>query len=222
MKKIILTTVLTVSSVFAFSDAGDTGSTSQSINQLQHRMDLLETEFQKLKIEKSDNSPGATGEIRNWGKGLFLGGHVDFFIADVEIGYMFKRKHCRIGAATGIILNDIIGARTNNEINRPASWYCSFNLGTPVFLNFISLLGSTKFLVVIKNDGGKINQFFGNGIFLKEQGLGFSLGGDMEFWFKKNWNFTLGPEVDVLATGEDYNIGTAFVSGMRFGIKHYF
>ena len=118
-----------------------------------------------------------------------------------------------------MILNDIIGTRSNYEINRPASWYCGFNLGTPVFLNFLSLLGYTKILCLIKNDGGQISQFFGNGIFLKAQGYGFGLGGDMEFWFKKNWNFTLGPEADLLVKG---NSGTVFNSGTRFGLKHYF
>ena len=72
MKKIIFITLLCASGLFAFSDSGDTGSTAFLAVQLQHRLDSLETQFQKLKIEKSDNSPGATGEIRKWGKGLYL------------------------------------------------------------------------------------------------------------------------------------------------------
>jgi hypothetical protein len=221
MKKVIIVTMMMVSSLFAFSDSGDTGSTAQSIVRLQQRMDSLETEFHKLKIEKSDNTPGATGEIHNWGKGLYLTSHIDFLVTDAEIGYMFKLKHCRLGAGTGISLFDIIGTRTNYEINRPASWYLSFNIGTPVFLNFISLIGYEKTSLIIKNDGGRINQVAGNGIFLKAQGLGLGLGGDIEFWFKKNWSLTLGPEMELLVTSTS-NSNTAFVSGTRFGLKHFF
>jgi hypothetical protein len=221
MNKFFLTTMLTVSSVFAFSDANDTSSIAQSITQLQRRMDLLETEFHTLKIEKSDNTPGATGQIRNWGKGLYIGGHLDFLITDLEIGYMFNLKHCRIGGAAGLTLNDIIGTKETYEVNRPASLFCKFNIGTPVFLNFVSLLGYAQGLVVIKNDGGQIQQFFGNGIFLKGQGSGFGIGGDLEFWFKKKWNLTLGPEIELLATGNN-ETSTAFVSGIRFGLKRYF
>lgn len=207
MKKIIIVIMTLVSSLYAFSDSGDTGSTQQSVVRLQYRMDSLETEFHKLKIEKSDNTPGATGEIRNWGKGLYLGCHIDFLITDLELGYMFKLKHCRLGAATGLLLDDIIGTRSTDEINRPASWYCSFNLGTPVFLNFVSLVGYEKTSVIIKNDGGQIHQFFGNGIFLKGQGFGLGLGGDIEFWFMKNWNLTLGPEMELLMTSNSNYAG---------------
>lgn len=214
--------MMMVSSLFAFSDSGDTGSTAQSIVRLQQRMDSLETEFHKLKIEKSDNTPEATGEIRNWGKGLYLGGHLDFLITDIELGYMFRLKHFRLGAATGLLLDDIIGTRSTYEVNRPASWYLSFNIGTPVFLNFFSLVGYEKTSLIIKNDGGRINNVFGNGIFLKAQGLGLGLGGDIEFWFKKNWNLTLGPELELLMTSSSNYAGTAFVSGTRFGLKHYF
>jgi hypothetical protein len=220
MNRMGFVVLFAVSGVFAFSDSNDTGSVAKIITRMQGRIDSMETELHKLKIEKSDNSPGATGEIRNWGKGVFGGMHLDFNVTDIEIGYMFTRKHCRLGAATGIILNDIIGRRQWSDIDRPASWYGSFLLGTPVFLNFMSLTGFAKVSMLIKNDGGKINNFSSNGMYLAAQGYGFSLGGDIDFWLTKHWNLLLGPEMDLIVNSKT-RTGSLFFSGTRFGLKYF-
>jgi hypothetical protein len=198
MNKVMIVALMIVSRLFAFTDSGDTGSTQQIIVQIQHRMDSLETEFQKLKIEKSDNNPGATGEIKDWGKGYYLGAHIGFNTTDAEIGFMFKQKHCRIGPAVGFSFYDWY---------KPATAFGKFNVGTPIFLNFISVLGFASTFVIFPNAvQGHPDPIFG---------VGF--GTEFEFWIIKYWNITLGQTI------VEYPFGHKFTSSeISFGVKHFF
>jgi hypothetical protein len=211
--------------VFAFSDLNDTGSLEKVVARMQGRMDSIETELHKLKIEKSDNSPGATGEIRNWGKGLYGQIHLDVNISNFEIGYLFPRKHCRIGLATGLLLNDafddllhLTGYRkiSLQDVWRPGSWYGCFLLGTPVFLNFVSLTGNVKTSMLIMNCPQSTNGKMKFGAL----GYGFGLGGDVEFWLTKHCSFLFGPEIDLVVNSET-GWGRFYSTGSRFGLKYF-
>jgi hypothetical protein len=216
MKKLIFIVLIAASSLWAFSDTSDSGSTAQTIRQMQVRLDSLETEFHKLKIEKFDNSSSATGEIRNWGKGFYLGMHLDASISDCELGYAFKLKHCRIGAGAGLLFCDVFGEHLGLT-KFPTSIYGSFRLGTPVFINFISLSGFCNASWLIKNDNDNLS----HGLHLASLGYGFGLGGDIEFWLSKQWNLLFGPECSLIVVA-DKREGVFFISGYRLGLRRYF
>jgi hypothetical protein len=206
MKRLFVVVLAAACSLWAFSDSSDSGSTAQTIQKMQTRLDSLETEFQKLRIEKSDNSPGATGEIKNWGTGYFLSMHLDLNNTDCEFGYEFHRNHCRMGIAVGLQVIDIIPDPEAGHLHSlyygpvigQFSPYGSFIVSTPVFLNFISFSG------------------FVHASWLIPTGFGLGTGGDFEFWLNKNWNLLLGPELSFASTG------TTVASGYRIGLRRFF
>ena len=222
MVKCLFAIIIGSSAAWAFSGSADSSFTSQTIESLKARVDSLEVKVRKLTIDKSDSSAGILEESGHGVKGVYVGMHLDVNITDVELGYMFKFHHTMLGASMGLLFNDPMGLSHDNEISRPMSLSTGLELAVPLYWKVLSLSGNAKLLMLIKNDNGKIEQFYQNGMYLAYQGIGGAVGTDVNVSITRILSLSLGGESDCIVNPRTNYSGFGFISRLRFGFDRYF
>ncbi|MFX0140263.1 MAG: hypothetical protein ACFFDN_41870 [Candidatus Hodarchaeota archaeon] len=159
---------------------------NKSINELKERIDLLETKLEKLKIEMQEINPLITDVTKNWGKGFYLGSRIDNYPTtySAEVGYNFnlqKKKMPwinRLGLVIGFMANQqkIEKEKKSIYIFPFHAFYTKLTLSTPIYINFIGLSLSQKFIYDYSS-GDK--WYLGGGI-------------DINFWIHRRTCITLG------------------------------
>jgi hypothetical protein len=180
-----------------------------SAEELSQRLDSLEVKLEQIVRENVDNSPFATGETLNWGRGWFFGTSVASPNREgFEIGYMHgfrtwrppwenpyigQRPGYRIGLSAGLeVLHDSGFLHKDNGEPYYASSlapYIRVTYGSPVLLNFISATGYVQPMCLIPD--------LARGDSRSDKArAGLSIGTEMEFWIARDKCISLGYSMD--------------------------
>ena len=208
-----------------------------SAEELQRKIDKLETELEKLRIEVSESNPLQNGEPRNWGKGWFFQAFssgddntsIDIGYSKVldhwkpfwQAEYLEGRTGYRIAVSLGAqFVNDVVIDAKNSDIYE-SEWVAgnlTTSFGTPVMLNFISFCSDIKLMYIhsLEDDDKNI---------IKDQ-MGICFGAQGEIWLSSKSAFVIGyrnESPDIGATTDNDRrdiISDKFYP--TFGFKKYF
>ena len=217
---------------FAFTEIENAQTTSEKYEKLKQKIDLLETELAKIKIEKTENNPYATGEVLNWGTGKFASLHVRESVQAIEFGYIGmskvpsfnkngyigKNRGYRYGLSIGAQVFDYTELRQDDDDNFENyhsdgnAWFARITGGSPVLLNFISATANFK-VMYIDPDSNIYDK--------TESEWGWGAGLDIEFWLVKSSCISLGWEQEYQATSSSEKIIPP-THRFNFGIKAFF
>jgi hypothetical protein len=118
----------------SFTESADSLTLEQRIAQLEKKVDSLQVSFAKYSIKKDTDTLLKSDKFINWGRGTTVQMYINGMNWGFEAGYTFvTNKFLRMGLLYGaqILLNDTTLPR--------GAFYGKTSLGTPVFLNFISI-----------------------------------------------------------------------------------
>jgi hypothetical protein len=193
----------------------------KTIHELKEHVYLLEAKLEKLKIEIEEINPLITNATKNWGKGLYLRSSIDNYISTVgvEVGYNFllqKKNTQKVpwlnshGLVIGFMsdLQKVKGGNKSIYIFPFHAIYTKLTLNTPIFINFIGLSLSQKF---IYNYSSGNKWYLGGGI-------------NINFWIHERTCITLGflgePRI---FQNDNYNEQPNVILGKsQLGIKWFF
>ncbi len=189
-----------------------------STEELSKKIEELETELEKLRIEVSENNPLNNGETRDWAKGWFFQGFTtgeDHMSADIGYSVVLEKfvpfwQEEYLEGRSGYRLAFSLGAETANEIYIDAdkqdiyksewlSGNVSVHWGTPVMLNFISFNVSTKFMFMFSTENDDKN--------IKGNDFGVSVGTEGEIWLSNKSAIVVGFRNDTVDFDDEKKSG---------------
>jgi hypothetical protein len=183
--------VLLTSAALAFSEIPDTSGQALSLDSMSRRVDSLEANLTKLKMEKEDHSIYAIGDALDWGKGFGLGGQFSQPGAALELSYTFKAldfnkpyylgNYKTIGVAAGfeawVNENPMVKSQSDTAFRGSLVPYMALRFSTPVLLNFTSFSTAAR-LFWSKPEASPVP--------------GWGLSQEMQFWLTKKNHFNIG------------------------------
>ncbi len=127
---------------FGFSESKDSLTLEQRVAQLERKVDSLQVALAKYAIKKDNDAQLTSDKFMNWGRGITAQIHANGKAWGMEAGYTFvTKKFFRMGLLYG-------GEITFNDTTFPrGAFYGKTVVGTPVFLNFMSIEAYFKMLV---------------------------------------------------------------------------
>jgi hypothetical protein len=167
---------------YGFSETHDTLSLEQRVLILEKRVDSLQTYLIRVKQKKDDDNIFTTAKYLEWGRGVTIELKALSMYSGLEAGYTFLTiRHYRMGVFGG---TDFIF-----DFSKPVpelAFYAKTSLGTPVFLNFISISSYFKTLYFVPRaifgvDGPHSNLKSGN-----QSNAGIGAGVDFDFWISSH------------------------------------
>jgi hypothetical protein len=179
---------------------------SKEIAALSRRIDSLEARLEGQQIQIVESNPFKSGSYLKWGKGWTLAATKSEQRMTLDIGYTFLTpKSFRIGMFLG---HD---AQMGADCELPyAAFYGKTTIGTPVFINFISVNGYFRALYYPK---------FAQKYCFQTAG-GLSAGAELEFWLRPTLCYTFGGSITTMR--ERTRIRFINLSEINFiGFKYY-
>ncbi|NKB68924.1 MAG: hypothetical protein GKR89_17800 [Candidatus Latescibacteria bacterium] len=198
MWKLSLAVLILAAPCWAFEDLSATDSSAQ-LKLLQARLDSLEAQLEKIKMEPVNENPLATGEFLKWGQGLnfmFRGSGANILELEMNYNRLFDAKqwrflysgNTRYGLSAGVLrFEDERNFNTETGdfyITDGHAFFAGITADSPVLLNFISYsqFFGPMYITASERGGQERNNW----------GLKFRLG--MEFWFNRQVSLTMGVE----------------------------
>lgn len=208
--------------------------TEPTNEELLEKIEILEAELEKVKIEAEDNSPLAAGETLDWGRGLSLG--IQYSSAsDVQLDFMYNfpigtwgqegyYNSNSQGRKLGIGL--LFGTSLDNEnyldkamIDENSKAFLKlgpkFSISSPIMMNYISvttyLSPYLNFIMLDDDSLGGID-------------FGLELGSEINVWLNSQNCFYAGfmtdPTLATVSGDEDFSNPLSFK--ITFGLKSFF
>jgi hypothetical protein len=212
-----------------------------SADELSQRLDSLEVKVEQIVRENVDNSPFATGETLDWGRGWFFGTSIASPNREgLEIGYMYgfhtwrppwahawigKRPGYRMGLSAGLETLQGSGLlhKDNGDLYYVSSVapFIKVSYGSPVLLNFVSATGFVQPMCLIPDLARGDSRS-------DKPRAGLSIGAEMEFWIARDKCISLGysqdAQLDQFSELRKWNQDTLlpYESHSRAGVKVFF
>ncbi len=213
--------------------AQDSSGEPVTNKQLLEKIQSLEVELEKLKIETSDNGLLAKGATLDWGKGVFIGSHIAPSVQELNVGYTFSRKEREgrlsyplspsrdLRYSLGVSAKLRVLEASFDEVPGAGSIGFLWKVGSPVMLNFISFSAylTPNIIWTQTEESIKTDSYF------TETELGLDMGSDIEFWIRPRTSISVGYLYDpifvkIKGDGDLYHIGELKMNfGMRFYLK---